>query len=84
MLSILTNTKASTYNEENYGVPMFSSYLHRSEMPQRILEVFSATLRNEVDLDQLSERLMAVVRETMQPTHISLWIRKHKPREESY
>ena len=36
---------------------------------------FSATLRNEVDLNQLSEHLVAVVQETMQPAHISLWLR---------
>jgi hypothetical protein len=35
---------------------------------------FSATLRNEVDLDHLSQRLVAVVQETMQPAHLSLWI----------
>jgi hypothetical protein len=33
------------------------------------------TLRNEVDLTELSEHLVAVVEETMQPTHVSLWLR---------
>ena len=42
----------------------------------RTLEAFSATLRNEVDLDRLSEQLVAVVQETMQPTFLSLWLRK--------
>jgi hypothetical protein len=42
----------------------------------RTLEAFSATLRNEVDLATLREHLVAVVQETMQPTHISLWLRK--------
>jgi hypothetical protein len=42
----------------------------------RTLEAFSATLRNEVDLNQLSEQLVAVVQETMQPTFLSLWLRK--------
>ena len=42
----------------------------------KIIETFSATLRNEVDLDQLSEHLVAVVQETMQPAHVSLWLRK--------
>ena len=41
----------------------------------RTLAQFSATLRNEVDLSQLSERLITVVEETMQPAHISLWLR---------
>jgi hypothetical protein len=42
----------------------------------RTLAAFSATLRNEVDLTQLSEHLLAVVEETMQPAHASLWLRK--------
>jgi hypothetical protein len=42
----------------------------------RTLTAFSATLRNEVDLDQLKEHLLAVVEETMQPAHASLWLRK--------
>ena len=42
----------------------------------RTLEAFSADLRNEVDLNTLTKRLIAVVEETMQPTHLSLWLRK--------
>src|SRR5216683_1076053 len=41
----------------------------------RTLAQFSATLRNEVDLQQLRESLVAVVEETMQPAHVSLWVR---------
>src|SRR5207237_3372448 len=41
----------------------------------RTVAAFSTTLRNEVDLTQLSEHLLAVVQETMQPAHVSLWLR---------
>ena len=41
----------------------------------RTLAAFSATLHNEVDLNQLREELVAIVQETMQPSHVSLWLR---------
>ncbi|MGZ3623101.1 MAG: hypothetical protein ACXWOL_07835 [Ktedonobacteraceae bacterium] len=40
------------------------------------LESFSKAMSEEVELAQFTERLLSVVQETMQPTFVSLWIRK--------
>jgi hypothetical protein len=41
----------------------------------RVLKVFSARLRDETDLDRLEGDVVAVVRETVQPEHASMWVR---------
>jgi len=41
----------------------------------KTLEMFSAKLRNETNLDSLSDELVEVVHGTMQPQHASLWLR---------
>jgi hypothetical protein len=42
---------------------------------RKTLEGFAAGLRDETDLVMLKDRLVGVVSETMQPEHISLWLR---------
>ncbi len=42
----------------------------------KVLAEFAATARDETDLDKLTARLVEVVQETMQPTQVSLWLRK--------
>ena len=51
-------------------------FYRRKYDTEKTLETFAVNVRDEVDLKKIDDTLLQVIVDTMQPTHVSLWLRE--------
>jgi hypothetical protein len=76
-IAVVTLGVAALFNPWRHRLQRFIDrrfYRHKYDAG-RVLTAFTAHLRDEVDLDQLSGDLVTVLEETVQPASVSLWLR---------
>ena len=77
-IALSTLAIAALFNPLRKRVQSFIDrrFYRRKYNAQQILESFSASARNEVELSRLSSELVRAASDTLKPDKVSLWIKK--------